>query len=136
MIVAIRWQEPRTAIGARAVAAITALWLLVAEMLSAHHLAETQHVRDATDGVYHASSADREASRDEASRLRDRASGAHDHRACHLAAGSHPTSAAVPAAKLVTGGDLSRHAMTVHRRRLVDEPCLYRLAPKTSPPLA
>jgi hypothetical protein len=131
---AIRWQEPRTVIGARFVAAFTALWLIAGGLLGARHEAEVPHVRDNAGRVFHGTPATGENGNE--TRIHDRASALHDHRACPLSASLHQpgctSHAQLASVVAVVATELDAPPARCGRRTRH----VYRLAPKTSPPFA
>jgi len=131
---AIRLQEPRRAIGARFVAAVTCLWLLTCGFLVARHAAEVPHVRDRAGQVFHGVLASAPHAADADARIHARDSAMHEHRACLLSASLHQpasiahaaTASPVAAVGLVTTDPSGAAGLSLHH--------VYRLAPKTSPP--
>ncbi len=120
----------------RAVAAATALWLVLCGVLAARHEATVAHVRDATGGYVHGKAlAGHHAGHD--SDIHGQRHPDADAGECALLTAFHqPASADVTAPAVVTT------ACATHVRHIAPSACsaiaaaVYRLAPKTSPPAA
>jgi hypothetical protein len=120
----------------RVIAAATAVWLVVGGVLAARHEATVAHVRDAVGGYVHGKALAGHHSGHESDIHGQRRPDA-DAGACSLLTAFHqPVSASVtiPAVVITEGA--------AHVREIAPAPVLatatavYRLAPKTSPPVA
>ena len=118
----------------RVLASITGLWLVIATVLAARHEAQVIHVVDGSGHSFHAS---RMVGHHTTEQSDIHASGAApDHDACELAASLHQAaSAACSRPDVVHAGrtTIASAAPTTARSTLAER--VYRLAPKTSPPV-
>lgn len=128
--------QRRARAGARVIAAVTAVWLVVCGVLAAHHEATVRHVRDAAGGYVHgkALSGHHTGHDSDIHGQRNPDADAGD---CALLTALHQPATGGVAAPAVT---LAAHAIRVadppRTAAVVVAATLYRLAPKTSPPVA
>jgi hypothetical protein len=117
----------------RWIALLAAWWLVASGVFAGWHAAETPHVRGADGRVFHGVVTALPRGDVDHTRLAERGSGLHDHRACSLAsthAGGIAPAPVVPAATFVSSTPVRAVPVATALARLD----LYRLAPKTSPP--
>ncbi|MDX2092199.1 MAG: hypothetical protein SFX73_30315 [Kofleriaceae bacterium] len=119
----------------RWIALLAAGWLVASGVFAGWHAAETPHVRGADGRVFHGVVNARPGGDVEHTRLAERGSGLHDHRACSLASTHAGGIAPAPVVSVATFVAF-KAVRTVPAATAVARRDLYRLAPKTSPPKA
>ena len=117
------------------VASLVALWLVVSGALAARHEAQVAHVVDQRSGlVVHATHLTGHHATGTAD-IHGQADPKTDHDVCGLlAALGQPARPATPAVALLPAGQLS--LVTAPEAPAIGAGALYRIAPKTSPPIA
>jgi hypothetical protein len=128
--------QRRSRAGARVIAAVTALWLVVGGVLAAHHEATVRHVRDAAGGYVHgAALAGHHTGHD--SDIHGQRNPDADTGDCALLTALHqPAAGAAGAPVVALAARTVRAAAPPHAVAFGSASALYRLAPKTSPPVA
>ncbi|MDQ3369571.1 MAG: hypothetical protein M3680_29435 [Myxococcota bacterium] len=116
-------------------AALTGLWLVTCGFLSARHEAEVPHVRDRAGQVFHGVLSSNPAGADADERLHARDSAFHEHRACPLSASLHQPGPVHHTAIVNQLAEVGLVLVVPPDRADGRQRYVYRLAPKTSPPL-
>lgn len=120
----------------RAIAAITAVWLLVCGVLSGQHEARVTHVRNSAGAYVHTSAGTghHEGNTSDIHGQRDPRA---DHGECALLAAFHQAASAAVTCPTVVSTVVATHVQDTRGVAAVAvSAAVYRLAPKTSPPVA
>lgn len=120
----------------RAIAAATALWLVLCGVLAARHEATVAHVRDAAGGYVHGKALVGHHAGHQSDIHGQRQPDADAGECALLTAFHQPASADVMAPAVVTTARATHVRHTTPSASLAIAAAVYRLAPKTSPPAA
>jgi hypothetical protein len=128
--------QRRVRAGARVLAAVTAAWLVVCGVLAAHHEATVRHVRSAAGGYAHGKVlAGHHTGRD--SDIHGQRNPDADAGDCALLTAFHqPATGGVAAPAVAVAVHAVHKAEPPRASAVIVAAALYRLAPKTSPPVA